>query len=270
MKYETFSPSEDLSAFIKCFWTLKGDEGAGEKQTIVPDGSMEIIFHKGDLYRQYSTDGSTLVQPRCFVIGQLTRPLEIAATGKTNIFAVRFHPYGFKPFSSWPLYHFENTAVSLEDVFGENGMSLENEVLSEHSHLQNILTVETFLIELLHQSNTADDIIESTIELIVKANGRHPVNELSNQIHISRRQLERKFSSKVGLSPKYLSRIIRLQSTLRQILSENYDSLTSLTYEEGYYDQAHLIREFKAFTGQTPKEYYSDNLKLSSLFYNDK
>lgn len=73
MNYQTFEPSGDLAALIKCYWTLESEEEEPpEKQTIVPDGCMEIIFHYGDLYRQYPENGNSIIQPKCFVIERLT------------------------------------------------------------------------------------------------------------------------------------------------------------------------------------------------------
>ena len=95
MNYQTFEPSKDLSTLVKCYWTLESPKEENEQQqTIVPDGCMEMIFHYCDLYKQYIENGNNIIQPRCFVIGQLTRPLEIEPTGETGIFSVRFYPDG--------------------------------------------------------------------------------------------------------------------------------------------------------------------------------
>ena len=99
------------------------------------------------------------------------------------------------------------------------------------------------------------------------ANGQLSVDELSKQTNINRRQLERKFSSAIGLSPKQLSKTIRLQATLKMLLSKKFTSLTALAYENEYYDQAHFIKDFKELTGFTPKEFYGNKLKMSLLFY---
>lgn len=96
------------------------------------------------------------------------------------------------------------------------------------------------------------------------------IDELSHKMNVNRRQLERKFSSVIGLSPKQLSKIIRLQSTLKMLLKDEFTSLSALAYEGNYYDQAHFIKDFKEFTGLTPKEFYADNLKMSSLFYSSE
>ena len=91
MDYQTFEPNPTVNSFVKCYWTLVAPkEVIPQKQRIVPDGCMEMIFHHGDLFRQYAANGSFILQPRCFVFGQITTPLEIVPTGETGIFAVRF------------------------------------------------------------------------------------------------------------------------------------------------------------------------------------
>lgn len=268
MNYQTFEPNNDLTTFIKCYWTLESlKEEIPEKQTIVPDGCMEMIFHYGDLYRQYTENGESIIQPKCFVIGQLTRPLEIEPTGKTGIFSVRFHPNGFLPFATIPIKKMENTAISLEELFGQNGQEIEQKILTATSTSERINLIETFLLNRLTDIETVDRIVKSTVETILTANGQLSVDELSKQTNINRRQLERKFSSTIGLSPKQLSKTIRLQATLKMLLSKNFTSLTALAYENEYYDQAHFIKDFKELTGFTPKEFYGNNLTMSSIFY---
>ncbi|UPT69595.1 MAG: helix-turn-helix transcriptional regulator [Flavobacterium sp. JAD_PAG50586_2] len=268
MDYQTFEPSEDLAAFVKCYWTLESPkEDIPEKQTIVPDGCLEMIFHHGDLYAQYTEEGNRIIQPRCFVFGQLSRPLEIEPTGVTGIFSVRFHPNGFLPFATLSIKEMENTAVSLERLFGNEGLEMEQQVLSTNSTLEKIKKVETFLLNRLTDSETVDRIVKSTIETILTANGHLSIDELSKQTNINRRQLERKFSSTIGLSPKQLSKTIRLQATLKMLLNKKFTSLTALAYDNEFYDQAHFIKDFRELTGFTPKEFYGNNLKMSSLFY---
>ncbi len=268
MDYQTYKPSEELAYFVKCCWTLESPkEETYEKQTIVPDGCMEMIFHYGDLYSQYLENGNSLIQPKCFVIGQLTRPLEIKPTGETGIFSVRFHPNGFLPFASVPIKEMENTAVPLEKLFGQDGREIEQQILTASSTAERIKLIETFLLNRLADTETIDRIVKSTVETILTANGQLSVKELSKRTDVNRRQLERKFSSAIGLSPKQLSKTIRLQATLKMLLNKKFTSLTALAYENEFYDQAHFIKDFKDLTGFTPKEFYGNNLKMSSLFY---
>lgn len=270
MNYQTFEPCNELSTLIKCYWTLESPkEETPEKQIIVPDGCMEMIFHYGDLYRQYMENGTTIIQPKCFVFGQLTRPLEIEPTGETGIFSVRFHSNGFLPFTTIPIKDMENRTVSLAEMFEKEGIDIEQKILAATSTSERIQLIEAFLLHRLTDIKTIDRIVKSTVDMILTANGQLSVEELSKQTRINRRQLERKFSSAIGLSPKQLSKTIRLQATLKMLLGKKFTSLTSLAYENEYYDQAHFIKDFKELTGFTPKEFYGNNLKMTSFFIID-
>lgn len=267
MIYQTYSPGTELVHFVKCYWILESPaDQMPVRQRIVPDGCMEMIFHYGDLYRQYLPDGRSVIQPRCFVFGQITDTLEIEPTGHSGIFSIRFHPDGFLPFATRSIREMDNKAVSLEQLYDQGGTDLQNAVLAATTAETRIEIVESFLLNRLQQAETVDSIIKSTIDTILTANGQLSVNELSAQLKVNRRQLERNFAEAVGLSPKQLSKIIRLQATLKLLLNDQFTSLTALAYEGNYYDQAHFIKDFREFTGQTPKEFYSDHLRFSSLF----
>jgi len=267
MDYKTYRPSLSLAPFIKCFWSLKSLASASpEKQRIVPDGCMELIFHCGDAYEQFLQDGNRVLQPKSFVFGQITAPLEICPTGKTDILAARFHPDGFEPFTSIPVSEMENKAVALKDLFGEEGSQLETQVLATREHSDRIHLIEQFFLRKLRSPETLGRMIRSGIELMHKFNGQVSVNDLAGLLNTNRRQLERKFSTTIGISPKQLSKIIRLQSAIKMLEQKQYTNLTSLAYANGYFDQAHFIKDFKELTGMSPKKFYTDSLKMSSLF----
>ncbi len=267
MDYQTFEPNAPINSFVKCYWTLKGAKQENpEKQRIIPDGCMEMIFHRGDNYKQYHSDGSSFEQPHAFVFGQITTTLEIEPTGTTNIFAVRFQPDGFTPFATLTLKQMENRAVSLSELFGSEGDDLQAKILNVASTEERIKIVEAFLIHKLAAPELIDGIIKSSVETILASKGQLSVGELSETVNINRRQLERRFSEVIGLSPKQLAKIVRLQATLNAMLNENFDSFTTLAYENSYFDQAHFTKDFKEFTGVNPKNFYSDNLRMTSLF----
>src|SRR6218665_518115 len=267
MDYKTYVPQPALAAYIKCYWTLNAPaEIHPEKQRIVPDGCMEMIFHYGDRYRQYLEDGTFVIQPQCFVFGQVTKPLEIEPAGQTGIFAVRFQPDGFTAFATLPASDMENRAVPLPELFGTEAQLLETQVLNAVATEDQIRIVETFLLDRLITPESVDTIIRSGVEVLLQLNGQLSVDELSDAMNINRRQLERKFSAVIGLSPKQLSKIIRLQAALKMLAGHEYVSLTAIAHAAGYYDQAHFIRDFREFTGMSPKKFYAGNLKMSSLF----
>jgi AraC-like DNA-binding protein len=271
MNYQVYTPSPSLQPFVKCFWTLEDDiSGAHVKQRVVPDGCMELIFHYGDHYRQFFEDGSAIIQPRSFVFGQITTYIEIAPEGVSGIVAARFLPEGLMPFLDIPVSALENKAVDTGIVFGEKGKALEQEVLSATTTAARIELIETFLLSKLAEPTTIDSITRSCVELIFQSQGQLDMQEVAGKVNINRRNMERKFTSKVGMSPKQLSRVVRLQATLKMLEQNKSSSLTSLAYENGYYDQAHFIKDFKEFTGMSPKAFFSGNLRLAALFASEK
>jgi AraC-like DNA-binding protein len=267
MKYEVFAPVAELQPFVKCFWTLEEvDSSVPEKQKVLPDGCMEMIFHYGDNYRQYFEDGSSVIQPKCFVYGQISSYIEIEPTGRTGIVAARFFPEGLVPFIERAIAELENKAVDLYDLFGEDGKMLGVEVISVADNPSRIRLIEEFLLSKLATTKTIDNITRACVQAIFQSQGQIGVVELADKMNINRRNMERRFISAVGLSPKQLSRVARLQATLKMLDQNQYSSLTSLAYENGYYDQAHFIKDFKDFTGLSPKSFYSENLQLATLF----
>ncbi|NRA13719.1 MAG: AraC family transcriptional regulator [Crocinitomicaceae bacterium] len=267
MNYKTYPFNRELNAFVKCFWTLESpSKNKPEKQRIIPDGCMEMIFHYGDLYKQYLEDGSFVIQPKCFVFGQVTLPLDIEPTGETGIFSVRFHPDGFTPFSTIDINEMVNTTTTLPKLFGDEGLLLEKSILSAKANEDRVKIIETFLLERLIDPEVADRIAKSSLEILMRLNGQISVTELSDELQINRKQLQRRLTSVIGLSPKQLSKIIRLQATLKMLEDDQSTNLTSVAYDGGYFDQAHFIKDFKEFTGVSPKQFYADNLKMSVLF----
>ena len=264
---KTYEPNIELTEFVKRYWTLDGEkENIPLMNTIVPDGTMKLIFHYGDTYKHHSQNGEITILPKCFLIGQLTKPYVIEPTGVTGSFVVQFKPSGFLPFTSIPIKEMENTAVPLNKLFGEDGLKLGNNILNANSASERIQIIETFLFKELADKKTIDNVVKSTVETIFNGNGQFSVNEFSMNNNINRRQLTRKFSSAIGLSPKQLAKTTRIQTTLKVLLNEEITSLTDLAYENEYFDQAHFIKEFKEFTGLTPKEFFGESLKMSLIF----
>jgi AraC-like DNA-binding protein len=227
---------------------------------------MKLIFHYGDTYIHHPQKGIPFLLPHCFLIGQLTEPYVVEPVGVTGSFVVRFHPDGFLPFTSIPLREMENTAISLDQLFGKEGTELGENILKAILTEERICLIESFLLGKLSDPKTIDRIMKSTVETILSSNGQLSVNDLSELNKTNRRQLTRKFSKTIGLSPKQLSKTIRIQSTLKILLNNSDVKLTELAYENEFFDQAHFIKDFKEFTGLTPKEFYKDDLKMSLIF----
>ena len=267
MKYQVYDPTPALKPFVKCFWTLEDNKPSEpERQRVIPDGCMEMIFHYGDLYKQYFDNGSSVIQPRSFIFGQITSYIEIAPTGTSGIVAARFLPEGLRPFLPISVSSLENKAVSLQKIFGAKGKIVEETVISATGNKQRIQLIEDFLMEMLTRPQAIDTITKACVKEIFASQGQAGMMELANKVNVNCRNMERRFAAAIGMSPKQLSKVVRLQAAIKMLGQKKIGSLTSLALENGYYDQAHFIKDFKEFTGVSPKLFFADNMKLSSLF----
>lgn len=270
MNYQTFQPHKDLESLVKCHWTLEVPaQKETQRQLIIPDGFIEMIFILGDDVKRYISKEEFIIQPREMVLGQITEPFYVEPTGYVNSFAVRFYPYGFASFVSTPVKKLANKETPLELLFGEIlSKELGQKIRRATGTKNRIEIIEDFLLDKLNDKVTIDNIVKTTIDTLFLTRGATPINAILKDDLSKRRQLERKFKRQIGISPKQLGKVIRLQTALKMLLNQQSETLTEIAYESEYYDQAHFIRDFKEFTGTTPKEFLEDDkMALSSLIY---
>lgn len=270
MNYQTFRPHVDLQSTVKCYWTLEVPaDNNSERQRIIPDGCIEMAFILGDDIKRYTSENTYVLQPRAMVIGQTIEPFYIQPTGYVDTFAVRFYPYGFSNFVTTPIRNLVNKETPIDQLFGEAiANDLHQKIVEATNTHQRIKIVEQFLLTKLNEQSTIDSIVKTTIDALLLSNGSSPINATLKGGLSKRRQLERKFLKQVGISPKQLGKVIRLQTALKMLLNENTETLTKIAYESEYYDQAHFIKDFKEFTGTNPKDFLKDKkVSLSALFY---
>ncbi|MGX1930052.1 AraC family transcriptional regulator [Flagellimonas sp. 2504JD4-2] len=270
MDYKTFQPHPDLAALISCHWTLEvPTSDDSQRQRIIPDGKIEMAFILGDDIKRYTTGDEFILQPRAMVLGQTMEPFYIEPTGNVNSFSTSFYPYGFANFVTTPIKTLANKETALEVLFGaQTAKKLEQEIIEAADTQQRIAIIERFLLNRLNEQSTVDNIVKSTVDALLSTKGNTSISTLLKDDLSKRRQLERKFSKQIGISPKQLGKVIRLQSALKMLLNQEGESLTNIAYENEYYDQAHFIKDFKEFTGISPKEFLgNENMKLSSAFY---
>lgn len=239
------------------------------RQRVIPDGCIEMCFILGDDVKRFTSETEYIIQPRAMVFGQITRPYYIQPTGYVNTFAVRFYPFGFANFISRPIHELADKETPLTSLFEEHSVKeLEQKIIEASSTRSRIEEVERFLLDKLTDQSVIESIVRSTIDTLSQTKGSMSINAILKDDLSQRRSLERKFSKQVGVSPKQLGRIIRLQAALKMILNNKGENLTQIAYENEYYDQAHFIKDFKEFTGINPKHYLNDDqMMLSSLIY---
>ncbi len=269
MEYHTYPPDPDLSTLIKCHWTLYVPKEVPKgRQQVLSDGCMDLIFNLGDEVRRILSGDNYLVQPRAFVLGQITQPMWIEPMGEVETFAVRFHPGSFSYFTPRSMADLANRDTPLSELFDERQVQELEASISEASQpSERISLIEQFLLGVLEASVDLPAFSQSVIDQILQTKGSSSVKAMLGEQVKQRRRLEREFVQRVGTSPKQLCRAIRFQHALKSLL-EGKKKLTEVGYANEYFDQAHFIKDFKDFTGVSPKEFYTDgHFLLSSLLY---
>ena len=234
----------------------------------MPDGRIELIFNLADSFRRFHADGYVETQPLSIVAGQMRSCAMIGPTGAIDLFGVRFTHAGAAPFFSFPLNELTGRIIDLKMVLGAEATQTEEKLNDARTLKQRVDIIESALLRLLSQNTGVDVIVENASRMIVENMGLAGIDEVTGTLGVNERTLERRFQQKFGLSPKRFSRIIRFQNFLNAARTEDSRGILDTALSFGYYDQAHLIREFREFSGKTPLAFFGCEHKLSEVFIN--
>ncbi len=259
MLYRLIPPSSPLAPFIKSYWFLEMEayEGIGQLERVVPNGFIELTFHYGDHLQKIKHTKE--LQPGIILSGQKTGFFDVLPTGKTQMLSIQFFPHSASLFFDLPMDELSNETLDLGEILGSCARDLEEQLLHLQTLEQRVQHIERFLLHRLsRKTEYAWDRMVHNIKLINQSNGKITLDELTGGACLSRKQHERIFKKFVGLSPKQYLKIVRFQYTLFAHQQHPNENLTELAYRCGYYDQSHMINDFKDFSGITPKQYFTD------------
>jgi AraC-like DNA-binding protein len=246
-----FLPCPALQPYIKNFLIIECEQGMVNR--ILPDTSIVIAFRlRGQV--SYADNGTTQNLAQSVITGIRDSSRLVDYAENTSNLLVIFKEGGAASFFKEPMHELGSMSVSLDYLIQTAKVcAIEEELAAADNNNQRILIVERFLLSEL--KNTQSDILVSeAIQKIKLSKGDIKIKELLAGLPISRDPFEKRFRKITGTSPKHFAAIIRLKN-----LIENYTdaiSFTEAAYSAGYYDQAHFIKDFRAFTGQTPHDFF--------------
>jgi len=190
-------------------------------------------------------------QPLTVLVGPQFSRVNIKVHRMLSAIRVDFLPGGMYRMLGIPMYELFDKGFNALDFFGSEIRSI-NEQLQNCSNLEegkNI--VEKFLLK--HSLNLKEKApIDSALHVLYNKNGVISIEKTALLSCLSLRQFERKCKERLGMNPKLYARILKFSKAYRlhEYFPEN--SWTQIAYEAGYYDQMHMIRDFKAFAGVNP------------------
>lgn len=250
-----FKPSVELNNYVELFWS--GDFNVNStsflSQRVIPNGYVELIIHLTDFHCELLQGSGFSPSPDYTLIGLFTKPYDVHFKKLVKVFGIRFKPEGIYYAFGVPASEIHHSFADLEDIAGRSIKELCARLIEASNVNQMISLSENYLLENINKSKLNLYYLNRAANLIRKSNGKISIEELAGKVYISSRQLEREFKQKMGISPKRYMRIARLNEVNRKILSGERVDFTSLSHSSGYSDQAHFIREFKDFTGESPK-----------------
>lgn len=244
--YKEFSPSKTLSPYICCYWILKSKENIKENHSIVllPDGCINLVFALGE--EDY--------EKNAFLFGLIKKSYNIELNDYVNYFGIRLLPGNNFMFFDRPANFFLNK-IDFLNKFMEDFKSYIPCKTINIDNIENNIDMIEFYIEkyMLNKNNIDNDpIVDMTLKYLYENKGQVTINELTEISSITSKTLFRKYNNWVGISPKLFSRIVRFQNVLSTISKSEKIDWLDIALKNGYYDQAHFIKEFKEFYGQSP------------------
>jgi AraC-like DNA-binding protein len=253
MKFKTFIPCDILKPYVKLFAIQETVDEQVYK--VLPDTGLVIGFqYKGKL--SYLDNEKEMPLSNSGITGLRDSYRVFKNSKDIGTVLVFFKESGAASFFRQPLQELFRESISLDNFMLRSELLLLEEQLCEaNSDDAKIKVIEYFLISRIKPVEP-DQLVLAALALIHKSKGNIRIKELMSQLHISQSPLEKRFRQSVGASPKKFASIVRLKNAIQHYSPQN--SLTALSYEAGYYDQAHFIKEFKTFTGDTPETFFRD------------
>jgi len=237
------SPPADLAHCIAHYWMVSWDL-SGQKphrQETLPHPNIHVVFEKDN-----SMVGGVTT-------GRFTRVLQ----GQSHVFGVKFRPGGFHPFLKAPVSSLTNRTIPVNRILGKDVDALEATVVSSCEEDNMIEAATAFFRLCAPEPDEAIALASQLVDHILEEPGIKTVDDLVRRTGIGKRSLQRIFSEYVGINPKWVIRRYRLHELIERLNSGESMDWAQLALELGYFDQAHLINDFRSVIGYSPTHYQS-------------
>ncbi|MBC9798549.1 AraC family transcriptional regulator [Sinomicrobium weinanense] len=244
MIYHQVKPHPDLADFIDAFWTAEGAGKPCDKEIILPDGCVDLIFN---LREDCKTDHGTLTMhsQKTYLVGTMTTFKETFLNASNKLVGIRFKPAAFSSFYQYaPLHEITDKTIEFESSISPDIHKIEQSFVSY---------LNTFFLNRLGKPKHN---LAAVVKDIQTANGQIGIGTLAKRNYTTIRQLERNFKKHIGISPKEFANIVRFKAALSRIKhNKQQQSLLDIAFDCGYYDHAHLTNEIKRYSGIAPSHF---------------
>ncbi|WP_027855995.1 helix-turn-helix domain-containing protein [Marinobacterium jannaschii] len=255
LNFQLHHPAEALRPFIKHYWTISRPVAAVSRTTeyLPGDGGSCLILNFSDavcLNQQPFTDAA-------LYRGPTTQTTAFMPGKRIDMIGIHFYPGMAYPFVQQPMCELFQEILPATDIWQASHWHSLHEQLAERPLIeQRLHCLNRWLLERLCAADQVHTAIKKSVNWLRQCAPAHTLDQLTAQVCLSQRQLERLFNHQVGMTPKRYCQVARV-GRARQVIkaSSQKTSLSEQALIAGYYDQAHLTREFKKMVGLTPAAY---------------
>lgn len=250
MRFEKFIPTDKLKPYVK-FLVISENTQEKTYKVLPGTGLVAGFQYKGQLTSLKDDEENVL--DKAGITGLQDKVRIFKNSSDIGTILIYFTETGMAHFTTCPANEFFNQSISLDNLFDKNKvLQTEEKLGNAKTDLQRIRIIEQFILSEWKERRD-DRLIVEAVKLICQSKGTIRIKELNEKLFISQSPLEKRFRKIVGTSPKKFASIIRFNTVLNKLGNEK--SLSDIAYENNFFDQAHFIKDFKQFTGDTPEQF---------------
>jgi AraC-like DNA-binding protein len=238
--YQEHPPCPALAPFLACLWTCEVRPGGQPmSHRVLPDNCIDILWQDSD--------------PLGGVAGMMSTVIEVPFSRPVRTIAVRFKPGAAAHFFDLPLHELIDLHPALADLWGRESAERFADALWEKplSDTEALATVQSLLLQRLRAVTCRRGLVDAAVDAIQAAHGALRIESLASTLGVSRQHLASQFRARVGLGVKLFARVCRFQHASATIRAGREQDWAALALELGYYDQPHMIHEFRELAGST-------------------
>lgn len=261
-------PHPDLRKHIRNYWILECGPTTEYIRLCVPDGYPELFFTLSASFSMphFSGDKDWTQQHTGGLIGQASEQFSFIMAPFSKVLFVKCYPWA--PFYLFNLLatDIKDIAIDLSDILPKSEYGPLRERLHEAADLHVMAHIlDAFLLAKLHNAKeTVNSFLTYSVQQIFHSNGTIGMDTLTQQIRASRRYVELLYKNTVGMSPKQYAQIIRVKKASMYLLDPRYKgNIREIADRLDYYDQSHLLKDFKAVMGHSPSTFLQRQLGFS-------
>jgi AraC-like DNA-binding protein len=257
MNFRTINPDKSISLFVKNI--LVFEETESNQKTVLPffaDGYPGLMFQEAE--NGLFVNPHNKQMPSLFLYGQTIKPIELVINGNYKLIIFQLYPFVLKSFFDVEPKDLNDNCYNLHQFANNIGVDTLKQLNRPQNLKERVKIISTLLSSLFKNKQEELDLtIAHAIQKIISKKGQLTIGDLYKELHLTERTFERRFFSAVGVAAKQFAKIIQFQQSLEQLTVKDYTKLTDIVYANGFADQSHFIKVFKAFTGKTPLAFKS-------------